>query len=146
MTQLTSILGKGVVSRADAEDQGKIVNVVVDVHKRVVAAWQVGKGRKASFADHGHLTGIGDAAAVLDDAVNLRPASEGLEEAVVKGHRDFLGATVLTEAGDVIGKVTDAEIDTDSGAIITVRADGLEIVGTRLLGFGSFALVVSVPV
>ena len=108
-----------------------------------VTAWQIGKGRKAQFVDHAHLTGIGDAAVIVDDAASLRVAASPIEEATAKGHHLLIKSLVLNEAGDALGHVTDVDIETDSGSLVTVRTDGTSIPAESLLGFGSYALVVA---
>ena len=141
MASLKGILGTEVVSRADAEKLGKVEGAVVDVHAKVVTSWQVGKGRHASFVDHSSLTGIGDAAAVVDEAPSLHPAATDLENAKLT----ILGSLVLSEAGDSLGKVTDVDVDTASGAITMVKTDNVQIPADLMLGFGSYALVVGLP-
>lgn len=145
MTALTQIIGTQVVSRADAEKIGQVQAAVIDVASRTVTAWQIGKGRKAHFVEHAHLTGIGDAAVIVDDAASLRSAAGPVEEATAKGHHALLKSLVLNEAGDALGHVTEAEIDTGSGAIITVTTEHTTIPSASLLGFGSYALVVALP-
>jgi uncharacterized protein YrrD len=145
MTALSTLIGANVVSRASAEELGTIHGVVVDVAGRTVTAWQIGKGRRAHLVDHAHLTGMGAAAVVVDDEANLRAPSDAAESATVKGHRALLGATALSDAGDVLGVVEDAEIDTDTGAILSVQTPAGAYDCDRLLGFGQFALVIDVP-
>lgn len=143
MTALSQILGTQVVSRSDAEKIGKVEGAVIDVPARTVTAWQIGKGRKAQFVDHAHLTGIGDAAVIVDEAASLREAASPLEEQTAKGHHDLLKSLVLNEAGDALGHVSDVEIETDRGAIVTVTTDSTTIPAGAMLGFGSYALVVA---
>ncbi len=142
MTALSSILGSAVVSRATAEDLGSVQGVVVDSTVSAVVAWQVGKGRRATVVEHSHLTGIGAAAVVVDDEANARPAETTLEQATVKGRRPLLGHRTLSDAGDSLGEVLDAEIDIQSGKILSVRTPAGEFRAATLRGLGEFALVI----
>lgn len=143
MTSLRSLIGRDVVSRSSAETIGRLHDVIVDVPSRRVVAWQVGKGRKAKLVSHQHVTGIGDAAVVVDDEASLRAATGPLERATIQGHRRLLDARVLTEDGDEQGSVTDVEIDTASGALATITTSSATIGSERILGLGSYALVVA---
>ncbi len=142
MTSLHSLLGMKVVARDTAERVGEIHGVVVDIHRGTVLAWQVGKGRKARVIDHAHVTGIADAA-VIDAEDSLREPADGLETDTLKGRGALLGSLVLTDAGVELGSVDDVEVDTDSGALGVVSTGGAAVEPSRLLGLGSYALVVA---
>ena len=143
MTSLTGLLGLPVVSRATAEDVGALTAAVIDIDRRQIVAWQVGKGRRSAVVDHAHLSGIGQAAAMLDDETSLREPTTPDEIDTVKGNRILIGARVLSDTGDVIGTVADAEVDTGSGAVSIIRTSGVDVAADRLRGFGSYALVVA---
>ena len=143
MTSLSGLLGLPVVSKTTAEKVGALTAAVVDIDRRQVVAWQVGKGRKAAVVDQRHLSGIGQAAAVVDDESSLREAATPEETETVKGNRILIGARVLSDAGDVIGTVEDAEVDAESGVITAIRTSGPDVAAARLRGFGSYALVVA---
>lgn len=144
MSSLSALIGLPVVSRTTAQDLGAVSGAVVDIGARRVVAWQVGKGRKGAVIEHGHLFGIGQAAVVVDQDASVRPATSDEEIETVKGNRILIGARVLSDAGNVIGTVQDAEVDPDSGAISIIRTSGGgEIAADRLRGFGSYALVVA---
>jgi len=143
MSSLSALIGLPVVSRTTAEDLGALTSAVIDIDARQVVAWQVGRGRRSAVVDHAHLSGIGQAAAVLDDEASLREAGTPDEIDTVKGNRILIGARVLSDAGDVIGTVEDAEVDPDSGAISAIRTSGEDVAAARLRGFGSYALVVA---
>lgn len=144
MTSLTALLGTKVVSRDSAEHVGDIHGVVVDVVASRVTAWQVGKGRKARLVDQAHVTGIGDAV-VIDDEAHLREPAEGVEEQTVKGHGVLLGSLVLADDGTERGTVVDVDIDPQTGALgIVATADG-GYSPAQLRGLGAYALVVAAP-
>ncbi len=145
MTGLNALIGYPVVSRTSAEDLGSITAAVIDVPTLHVVAWQIGKGRKASFVDHASLAGIGGSAAIVDDEASLREPRTTDEIATSKGERPLLNVRVLGDNGDVIGVVTDVEIDTDTGALGTITSSGGDLAPDRIRGLGSYALVVSAP-
>jgi uncharacterized protein YrrD len=145
MTALSTLIGAKVVSRASAEELGTIQGAVVDLPGRMIAAWQIGKGRRAQIVEHSHLTGMGSAAVVVDDEDNLRDATSPEETATVKGNRPLIGHTALSDAGDILGDVQDAEIDTDTGALLSVSTPAGPYDAEQLRGLGSFALVIAVP-
>ena len=143
MSSLVELIGHPLVSRATAENVGQLNDAVIDVDGRAVVAWQIGKGRKATVVENAHLTGIGQAAAMLDEESSLRAAESVDEVATLKGQRSVIKARVLSDAGDVLGVVEDLEIDPDSGQILVVRTSGGDVEPDRMRGFGSYALVVA---
>ena len=54
-----------------------------------------------------------------------------------------VGKRVLTSAGDELGTVTDVEFVPDTGEVTALVLDTGTIAGTRLLGIGSYAVVVA---
>lgn len=143
MTSLAAIIGRDVVSRVSAESLGAVHGVVVDVPSRRIVAWQVGKGRKARLVSHSHVTGVGDAALVVDTEASLREPFDPQEEATLAGHRVLLDARVLLDTGDEFGVVTDVDVDTTSGALGPVTSSAGLVGSERIVGLGHYALVIS---
>ena len=143
MSSLNAMIGLPVVSRATAETVGHLIAPVLDVSRRRIVAWQVAKGRHPMVVENAALAGIGQAAAMLAEQGRLREPSATEEQATVQGHHILLGARVLTDAGDVLGTVEDAEVDPDSGQVDFVRTTNGDVDSERLRGFGSYALVVA---
>jgi len=143
VSSLNALIGLPVVSRATAETVGTLIAPVLDVGTRRVVAWQVVKGRHPMVVENADLTGIGQAAAMLGEQGDLRPPGAAEEVATVGGNHILLGARVLTDAGDVLGTVEDAEVDPDSGQVEFVRTSNGDVDAERLRGFGSYALVVA---
>ncbi len=143
MSSLNALIGLPVVSRATAETVGNLIAPVLDVNSRRIVAWQVVKGRHPMVVENDALAGIGQAAAMLDEQGDLREPGAAEEMATVQGNHILLGARVLTDAGDVLGTVEDAEVDPDSGAVAFVRTSNGDVDSERLRGFGSYALVVA---
>jgi sporulation protein YlmC with PRC-barrel domain len=145
VTALTELVGRTVVSRSSADPLGSLRTVVVDGPRHAIVALQVGKGRKSRFVELRDLRAVGPDAIVVDDESMLHPAAGPAQEATAKGKRDVLGSVVYTSTGVALGKVTDLGLDLDGGLVSIVVAGEYEIRGERILGFGTFALVVDVP-
>lgn len=143
MSSLNALIGLPVVSRATAETVGTLIAPVLDVNNHRIVAWQVAKGRHPMVVENAALAGIGQAAAMLGEQSTLREPGAGEEVATVQGNHILLGARVLTDAGDVLGTVEDAEVDPDSGEVAFVRTTNGDVDAERLRGFGSYALVVA---
>ena len=57
-------------------------------------------------------------------------------------HHRMLGKRVFSTGGDELGKVDDVEFDPDTGTITALFLAGGEVAGVRLIGVGSYAVVV----
>ncbi|CAN5572723.1 MAG: PRC-barrel domain-containing protein [Iamia sp.] len=136
----TEILGHDVIDTSTAESVGSIDGLVADPEKSTIAAIVVG----AWVIEWSDAAGIGADALTLSDPERLREPSSDLELRAV-GAGDPIGKRVLTENGAEIGKVTDVEVDAETGAIRGLVLEDDEIKGTRLVGIGSYAVMVSVP-
>ncbi|MCH0543439.1 PRC-barrel domain-containing protein [Streptomyces sp. MUM 203J] len=86
--------------------------------------------------------------AVGPDAITVRKADDIRTEADVPTpadkHHDPLGRRALTETGRELGPVENIEFDEATGRIQRLTIAGREIEGERLLGAGSYAVVVAV--
>jgi sporulation protein YlmC with PRC-barrel domain len=134
-------IGRKVVSRASAEEVGRLEHLVVDVAARRVACLVVGKGRRGRLVDWEHLSGFGPDAIVIDDEASLRPAEEPWEKAAAHGGRGLLGMRALSELGNEAGKVDDVVFAPDSGEISGIVVGPREHPGEALLGAGSYAVI-----
>ncbi len=145
MSSLRELIGKPVVSRASAETIGPLTGALLDASRAGIVAWQIGKGRKARLVDHAHVVGIGEAAVMIDEEASLRQPSTGAEKAAAKGGLDLLGHRALSDAGDDLGTVEDADVDVDAGTVVAVRTELTEAAGSAMRGFGTYALVLGGP-
>ena len=73
----------------------------------------------------------------------LRDPQTDLERAGVEGLTDPTSKRVFTEEGFEIGTVGDIEFDASTGAVHKLVLGDDQINGTRILGVGSYAVVVS---
>lgn len=132
-------LGKDVVNTESAETTGAVDGLVVDPETSKVVAMVVGD-KVVSWTD---AEGIGRDAVTITKTAMIRDADAELEQRAIAGAGDPIGKTVITEDGVAMGSIADVEFDPETGALgCLVLADD-EISGRRLMGIGSYAVVVS---
>ncbi len=131
-----------VISTAGAKTVGQLNEFVVDPRTGHVVALKLkkaaGKGNTLSW---NHMKAFGQDAIIVESADMIRPA-EGDLAALCDKRRRVLGKRILTEHGDEVGKVKDVEFDPDSGLVRAVISENAEIEGPRIIGLGTYALVV----
>ncbi len=133
--------GRKVVSRASAEELGRIDQLVLDAPARRVRALLVGRGRKARLVDWDDVSGFGpDAVMVADDAAVREPADEW-ERVAADGKLAVVGARALSERGNELGRVDDVTFDPGTGVVDAIVVGGRAVPATALLGSGSYAVV-----
>ncbi|WP_030749060.1 PRC-barrel domain-containing protein [Streptomyces sp. NRRL S-31] len=134
MMLFTRTRGLPVISAEEATVLGTVDELTVDAHTRSVA-WLRLKGAPKDRA----VIGWDAVEAVGHDAVIVRsrpitgPAPE---------HREALGSRVLTERGVEHGTVKDIAYDPVSGKLLTLYTALGDIPGHRLIGLGSYAVIV----
>lgn len=134
-------LGREVVDTSTAEAVGNVDGLVADPAAATIVALVVGD-RVVSWTDAG---GIGKDAVTLDSAELLREADSDLERGAHKGPGNPIKKQVITEDGFVVGTVADLEFDPTSGTIERLILSDGELAGSRLIGIGSFAVIVTSP-
>ena len=134
--------GRKVLSRASAQDLGTVDHLLLDAQRPQIAAVIIGKGKKAQLVEWAHLSGFGPDAVMVGDEAALRPPADDRERAAADGKLELVGKRVLTEKGNELGTVDDVTFDPDTGALATLRIGDREIPADRLLGSGSYAIVV----
>lgn len=127
-----------VVATGTASSVGRVEGFVVDPSTRAIVALHVGKadGDTLSWSD---VTAFGVDAVTVADAGVVRPARDGVEQ----DQPGLLGHRVLDEHGVEHGHVRDVEFDPQTGQVRSILSTEVEIDGARLLGIGSWAVVVS---
>lgn len=137
--------GRKVVSTANAETIGKVHDYVVDPQGPRVAALLLKKTDKGL----GDVLRWGDIVAFGTDAVTI----EGVEKISEAGGDDLAPLLdkrnhlhkkrVLSVLGDELGTVKDIDFDPATGTVTSlVLDDKSEVPGSRLVGVGSYAVVV----
>lgn len=139
--QWSQLKGRKVVSTATADRVGKVSGLLVDPGARSVVALVLKKTETGSVVRWGDLAAVGtDAVTVADEKVVTEP--DELLEALASKRGDVLKKRVLDDAGRVLGSVKDVDLDPETGAVRDLLLDGLSVPGERLLGIGSYAVVV----
>jgi sporulation protein YlmC with PRC-barrel domain len=131
-----------VVSASSAETVGKVSRFVVDPRTRAVVALELKKTESGDVLRWSDITGFGDDAVTVSSADRIGEADEEVAALADKRHR-VLGKRVLTSGGDELGKLDDVDFDRQTGALgALVVSHGPQVAADRLLGIGSYAVVV----
>ncbi len=139
---LTSTLGEHVVSKESAEQLGAVDGVVVDAASRRITAVQMGKGRKTKVVPWEAISGVGTAAVVVDRDESARDPDES-EHRYTSGAVALIGGLVLSDRGNVHGKVVDVEYDEGTGSFVSIRTEAMTIPAARLRSIGTYAWIVA---
>lgn len=133
--------GRQVVSTATAGTVGKVHGFVVDPASRQVVALELKKTDEGDTLAWTDIAAFGADAVTVDDAEVIREADGEIAELTGKDHR-LVGKRVLSAVGDELGKVGDVAFDPESGAVTGLIVEKEELSGERLLGVGSYAVVI----
>jgi sporulation protein YlmC with PRC-barrel domain len=142
--RLREAYGRKVVSTDDAETIGRLEAFVIDPQKRSVVGLRLAKVRgDRPFLSWSDLQGFGTGAVTVGSADLLRPPADEAEERGASKALQPIGKLVLSELGTALGKVNNVDFDEESGALVSFYlGDAGKVAGDRLLGIGSYAVVV----
>lgn len=132
-------LGRSVISTESAESIGQVDGFVVDPSSHKITAIVVGD-KIAAWSDCG---GIGADAVTVTESALLNDPSSDEQRRALDGENDPMGKTVLTEHGLAMGSLTDIEFDPETGDLTRLVLADDEVSGSRLIGVGSYAVVIS---
>ncbi len=139
---VSDVLGRQVVSVADAENVGEVRALVLDHQASRVERLQVaGRKRSAELVDWNRIDGVGPDAVMIKDGGDVHPKDDE-DEPFVRGDIEIIGAMVLDTAGYDIGTVTDLHIDATTGEVMAAMTAAGRIPADRIRSLGTFALVV----
>jgi uncharacterized protein YrrD len=145
MTSLRAALGIPVVATSTAEQLGTASGVAVDPERARITAVHVGGSKGAArFVAWEHISSFGADAVMVDDTDAAHEGSGPAEDRVANGRGDILDKRTLSDAGDNLGTVDDLEFDAADGRIQQLQVGAQTIASDRLLGIGSYAVVVRV--
>jgi sporulation protein YlmC with PRC-barrel domain len=131
-----------VVSSSDAATVGKVARFVVDPVARQVVALELRKTDGGDLLRWGDITAFGTDAVTVPGHDAIGTATPDVAELAAKDRR-ILGKRLLTTAGDELGTVDDVAFDPGTGSLSSLVPDrGPEVSASRLLGVGSYAVVV----
>lgn len=133
--------GRKVVSTSTADTVGRIDEFVVDPRARAVVALKLKKTAAGDSLYWSDITAFGADAVTVTGADRIGPANADVVALTGKAHH-LLGKRALSTTGDELGKVDDVEFEPDSGEITGLVLSGGRVEGIRLVGVGSYAVVV----
>lgn len=139
--RFSEALGRKIVSLSTAETVGIVEEFVVDPRSRSVVALGVSKSSTGSSLRWGSIESFGSDAITVSDADKITGADRDTERLSGKDHH-FLGKRVLATVGDEIGEVADVDFDPTSGQVLSLVLATSDIDAERLVGIGSYAVVV----
>ncbi|MDO9456348.1 PRC-barrel domain-containing protein [Nocardioides sp.] len=130
-----------VVSTATADKVGKVDGFLLDPATRSVVGLTLKKTDSGSVVRWSDLVAVGaDAVTVPDAAVVLEP--DEAQGALADKRGSVLKKLVLDDDGNALGTVKDIDLDPETGALRELLLDTRTVSGDRLLGVGSYAVVV----
>jgi uncharacterized protein YrrD len=139
--RFSEALGHKVVSLATAETVGLLDELIVDPQSRRVVALGVKKSKSGDTLVWNGIESFGPDAVTVSDADKIAGADRDVDRLSGKDHH-FLSKRVLLTVGDEVGAVEDVEFDPLSGDLLAILTSGESIGADRLVGVGSYAVVV----
>jgi sporulation protein YlmC with PRC-barrel domain len=142
----SDLKGRKLVDTTSADTVGKVDGFLLDPATRSVVALEFKKTDQGSTVAWGDLTGVGaDAVTVAGTGVLVDPEGRLADLATKDGQ--VLKKRVLSDAGEDLGPVHDIDLDPQSGALLELivgdKKHRHSVAGSRLLGVGSYAVVVT---
>jgi sporulation protein YlmC with PRC-barrel domain len=142
MIRFSDISGNPVMDTSTATKIGKVQAPIVDPVLQRVVGFRVKKSKgNGDVVLWAALAGLGPDALTVDSSDRLAVPPKDLKERSTS-KLDLLGRRVLTEYGHELGKVRDVEFDPADGRVTSLMLKDAFVDGERLLGIGSFAVVV----
>lgn len=129
-----------VVSTTSAETLAKVSGFVVDASERKVIGVIVKGSKSGKVIEWPAITAFGSDALTVESEVAITAPGERIQALGGKANK-MMGKRVLSTEGDSQGDVSDVEFDGDTGDISFVMVDGSPVAGERLVGVGSYAVV-----
>ncbi|CAN5635754.1 hypothetical protein BH11ACT8_BH11ACT8_34490 [soil metagenome] len=141
----SELKGRKLVDTTSAETVGKVDGFLIDPETRAVVALEFKKTEHGSVVAWADLTAVGaDAVTIAGTDALVDPDGRLAELATKDGA--VLKKRVLSAAGEDLGQVRDLELDAETGAVrellVGEKKHLLPVAGDRLLGIGSYAVVV----
>jgi sporulation protein YlmC with PRC-barrel domain len=134
--------GHKVVATDAAATVGRVDGFIVDPVSRQVVGLELGKTPGAGDTlPWSNIQGFGRDAVTVGSAAMVVTADDALAERSGKDHA-LLRKRVLSTAGVDLGTLRDVEFDPATGQVQQLLLDQGTLDGARLLGAGSYAVVV----
>lgn len=142
--RFSEAMGHKIVSLATAETVGTLGEFVVDPRGQRIVALGVSKSKTGDTLRWDSIESFGPDAVTVADADKISGADADVAPLSGKDHA-FLGKRVLATTGDELGQTDDVDFDPGSGVLLAIVLPGEEIDAERLVGVGSYAVVVEAP-
>lgn len=141
----SDLKGRKLVDTSTADKIGKVDGFVLDPATRSVAGLEFKKTDNGSLVTWSDLSAVGADAVTVARADVLVDAEGRLADLATKDGQ-VLKKRVLSDAGEDLGDVRDIDFDPTTGALLELivgeKKTPTSIAGSRLLGVGSYAVVV----
>lgn len=140
--RFNDVLKRKIVSTDTADTVGKISGFLVDPQRQAVVGLVCKKTSSGSVIPWEGLNAVGEDAVTISDTDKIVAPEGRLAELNDKAHQ-VLRKRVLASSGDELGHVDDVEFDPATGQVLMLVLDHEEVAGSRLVGVGSYAVVVT---
>lgn len=138
---VTEAEGRDVVDTGSASVLGRISDVVIDPRGGSILALRLDRTRDGDTVHWPDVDSFGPDAVTIASRTAVRPAEGRAAELLAADHK-LIGKRALTDAGDGAGRVIDVDFDPATGAVTAVITTDGSVSGDRLIGCGSYAVVV----
>ncbi len=133
--------GHKVVDKSTASTVGRVRGFLVDPRSHSVVALRLKKTDRGNVLRWSDVDAFGVDAVTIGDSATITELDGDLEAFRGKRRR-LVKKRVLTTGGDELGEVSDVEFDPDTGRLTTILLQDREVAANRLVGIGSYAVVV----
>lgn len=141
MMLLSQVLGHPVISADDARPAGEVAGLGIDPRTRRITELYLRDARSGGDSvPWTRVRGMGPDAVIIDTTAAATEAAPG--GAHPRTHKKLLGKRVLTEYGEDIGTLTEVTFDPETGSVGDLHIGREQVPGSRLVGLGSYALVI----
>jgi sporulation protein YlmC with PRC-barrel domain len=130
-----------VVDTSNATRVGRVDGAVLQLDPPRVHALRLSRTRDGTLLSWSDLTAVGPDAVTVPSATVLRDPVDAGEAAAAQTDRDLLDKPALSEFGMDLGTVLDADLDPQTGALLSIVTDRGELDPKRLLGVGGYAAI-----
>ncbi|MFE0641629.1 hypothetical protein ACFW2Y_08465 [Streptomyces sp. NPDC058877] len=143
MPLFSRVKGHGVVGLDTAETLATVTGLTVAPSPARITALRVKTKGPGTLVTWNHVHACGPDAVTIRSAEDIQPE----DDASIPADKlyDPLGRRVLTEAGQDLGPADDIEFDATTGHIQRLVLVDQDVDGERLLGTGSYAVIVAAP-
>lgn len=139
--RFSAAVGRQVVGSDAADTVGQVAGFVVDPAGHRVVAVQVKTSGPGTVVPWASIGTFGDDAVIVRGSDAVGEPDAAIAALTGKDHT-LVGKRVLTVAGNELGIVADVDFNPGSGAITALLGECGEVAGVRLVGVGSYAVVV----